>query len=163
MYFCSIGRDEDYALTDSDKFWRASFVLLPSNNVATKRILDGAEFCDIYEERTISEQHQLIKGFLHYMEIINKLKKNINRSENSCKCAGATRKGQPPQIHQANSGASAENKSENRRSRAEDDDSFAGSTGDVRRQEAEDDMNQNGVLSCKSPLQDIAKAMLEET
>lgn len=46
------------------------------NAAVTKRIMEGAEHCDMYVKPTIGEQVQLLEAFLRYLEIcINKLKK----------------------------------------------------------------------------------------
>ena len=57
------------------KFWRSRFFLLPCNNLATKKIIEGSPRCDIYEEKTSQELKQLIMGFTRYIEVLNKMKR----------------------------------------------------------------------------------------
>lgn len=72
-YICTKGQG-DYGLMDSLKYWRAKFLLLPCNNPATKKILEGAPRCDIYEEKTPEEKKQLTEGFTKFLGIVNKMK-----------------------------------------------------------------------------------------
>ncbi|KAK3094846.1 hypothetical protein FSP39_006992 [Pinctada imbricata] len=77
QYICTRG-DGDYGLMEllqSLKFWRSRFFLLPCNNPATKKIIDGHDRCDIYEEKTSQELQQLVSGFVKYLELLNKIKR----------------------------------------------------------------------------------------
>lgn len=50
--------------------------LLPLNNSATKRIIEGAQYCDIYTLPTATDYQQMVEGFLKFVEIVvNKIKK----------------------------------------------------------------------------------------
>lgn len=50
--------------------------LLPLNNLATKRIIDGAEHCDIYELPTKKDLQLMTDGFLKFVEtVVNKIKR----------------------------------------------------------------------------------------
>ncbi|ESO91451.1 hypothetical protein LOTGIDRAFT_153895 [Lottia gigantea] len=73
QYICTRG-EGDYDLMESLKFWRSRLFLLPCNNPATKKIIDGSLRCDIYEEKAFSELKQLVTGFLRFLEIANKIK-----------------------------------------------------------------------------------------
>ena len=70
--------EENAKLQDSQKYWRSRFFLLPCNNCATKRIFEGLEICNIYEEKEIGEQIQLVEGFLRFLESINKTRREPN-------------------------------------------------------------------------------------
>ena len=74
LYLCSRGED-DFILQDFLKYWRARFFLLPSNNPATKKIIDGSDRCDIYEERSVTDQILIAENFTRFLEIANKLKR----------------------------------------------------------------------------------------
>ncbi|XP_048241324.1 GATOR complex protein Iml1-like isoform X1 [Haliotis rufescens] len=73
-YICTRG-EGDFGLVESLKYWRSRFFLLPSNNSATKKIIEGHHRCDIYEKRSGQEVKTLISGFVRYLETINKLKR----------------------------------------------------------------------------------------
>lgn len=49
--------------------------LLPLNNSATKKIVEGAEHCDIYTVPTASEHQQMVEGLIKFLEAaVNKIK-----------------------------------------------------------------------------------------
>ncbi|KAK7490654.1 hypothetical protein BaRGS_00018071 [Batillaria attramentaria] len=76
QYICTRG-ESDYGLTESLKYWRSRYFLLPSFNAATKKINEGQSTrCDIYEEKSASELKQQIANFVRFLEIINKLKRS---------------------------------------------------------------------------------------
>ncbi|XP_064612475.1 LOW QUALITY PROTEIN: GATOR1 complex protein DEPDC5-like [Liolophura sinensis] len=77
QYICTRG-EGDYGLMESLKFWRSRFLLLPCVNPATKKIIDGHKYCDIYEEKTHHELKQLIEGFLRCLEILNNIKRTAS-------------------------------------------------------------------------------------
>ncbi|PVD31681.1 hypothetical protein C0Q70_07099 [Pomacea canaliculata] len=75
QYICTRG-EADHGLADFLKYWRSRFFLLPSNNTATKKIIDGqSSRCDIYEEKTPAELKQLTMSFVRFCEVLNKLKR----------------------------------------------------------------------------------------
>ncbi|XP_021373105.1 DEP domain-containing protein 5-like isoform X1 [Mizuhopecten yessoensis] len=79
-YICTRG-EGDYGLVESLKFWRSRFLIMPCNNAATKRIIDGHPRCDIYEEKSTTEHQNLIHGFVRMTEILNRLKRTAKRSK----------------------------------------------------------------------------------
>ncbi|XP_052240462.1 GATOR complex protein Iml1-like isoform X2 [Dreissena polymorpha] len=83
QYICTQG-EGDFGLMDSLKFWRSRFFILPCNNPATKKISEGHQRCDIYEEKTSSELKQLIIGFTRYLEILNKMKRTAVTRQTNC-------------------------------------------------------------------------------
>ncbi|XP_069135041.1 LOW QUALITY PROTEIN: GATOR complex protein Iml1-like [Argopecten irradians] len=80
QYICTRG-EGDYGLMESLKFWRSRFLIMPCNNAATKKIIDGHPRCDIYEEKSMAENQNLIHGFVRMMEILNRLKRTAKRSK----------------------------------------------------------------------------------
>nr|XP_022917865.1 GATOR complex protein DEPDC5 isoform X2 [Onthophagus taurus] len=75
-YICTRG-DTDFPLDCSLKFWRFKIFLLPLNNAATKRILEGSQRCDIYTPLTPSEHQLMVEGFLKFTEaVVNKIKRH---------------------------------------------------------------------------------------
>ncbi|CAH1800397.1 unnamed protein product [Owenia fusiformis] len=74
QYICTRGEGE-FSLMESLKYWRSRLYLLPCNNQATKRIVDGSTRCDIFEACTEEENNQLIDGFLRFVETINKIRR----------------------------------------------------------------------------------------
>ena len=56
--------------------------LLPLNNVATRRILEGSSKCDLYTPPTAHEQAQMMEGFLRFIECwLNKIRRpNPNKN-----------------------------------------------------------------------------------
>lgn len=63
---------------DALKYWRFRVYLLPLNNAANKKILDGAENCDIYTTPTAGELQQMVDGLLKFIETaVNKIKRSI--------------------------------------------------------------------------------------
>lgn len=61
------------------KYWRFRILLLPKDDLATKKILDGASMnCDIYTatENVALCNKQIIEDFLRFVEIhLNKIKR----------------------------------------------------------------------------------------
>ncbi|XP_013383589.1 GATOR complex protein DEPDC5 [Lingula anatina] len=73
-YICTKG-EGDYGLMESLKYWKSRFLLLPCHNPATKKIIDGAERCDVYEEKSLEEQQQMTEGFVKILEMLNKIRR----------------------------------------------------------------------------------------
>ncbi|PSN43947.1 DEP domain-containing protein 5 [Blattella germanica] len=79
-YICTRG-DTDFQLAEAQKYWRFRVYLLPLNHHATKKILDGAEHCDIYCPPTPEEQGHQVETFLRFLETwVNRIKR-----PNTCK------------------------------------------------------------------------------
>lgn len=58
------------------KYWRFRVYLLPVNQMATRRILEGSEHCDIYVPPSIEDQSQMVKNFLRFIEtFVNRIKR----------------------------------------------------------------------------------------
>lgn len=58
------------------KYWRFRVHLLPVNQMATRRILEGSETCDIYIPPSIEDQSQMVKNFLRFIEtFVNRIKR----------------------------------------------------------------------------------------
>nr|CAD7570654.1 unnamed protein product [Timema californicum] len=66
-YICTRG-DTDFQLAEAQKYWRFRMYLLPLNHVATKKILEGADHCDIYTPLSSEELGHLVEGFLRFLE-----------------------------------------------------------------------------------------------
>ncbi|XP_077296964.1 GATOR complex protein Iml1 isoform X2 [Arctopsyche grandis] len=80
-YICTRG-DTDFVLVEALKYWRFRTLLLPLNNPATKRILEGAPHCDIYPEPTRQDLDNLTNGFLKMTEMhLNKIKRPISNKQ----------------------------------------------------------------------------------
>ena len=63
------------------KFWRTRFIIMPSNNSGTKKILEeGLEVCNVYEPKDPKERQLLIERFLKFIEHINGIKKERRKS-----------------------------------------------------------------------------------
>uniref|UniRef100_A0A1B6CLL3 DEP domain-containing protein n=1 Tax=Clastoptera arizonana TaxID=38151 RepID=A0A1B6CLL3_9HEMI len=79
-YICTRG-DTDFALAETLKYWRFRFYILPLSSVATKKILEGSEHCDLYTALTLDEQNRFAEIFLRYIEIwVNKIKRpNVHK------------------------------------------------------------------------------------
>ena len=74
-YICTRG-DTDFALAEALKYWRFRVYLLPVNQMATRRILDGSEHCDIYIPLSIEEQALMVKNFLRFIEtFVNRIRR----------------------------------------------------------------------------------------
>ncbi|XP_034240343.1 GATOR complex protein Iml1 isoform X2 [Thrips palmi] len=74
-YICTRG-DTDFALAEALKYWRFRVYLLPVNQMATRRILEGSEHCDIYVPPSIEDQSQMVKNFLRFIEtFVNRIKR----------------------------------------------------------------------------------------
>nr|XP_024217178.1 GATOR complex protein DEPDC5 isoform X3 [Halyomorpha halys] len=74
-YICTRG-DTDFALVETLKYWRFRVYLIPLCQAVTKKILEGAEHCDIYTPFTNEERSSLTDNFLRFMEqFINKIKR----------------------------------------------------------------------------------------
>ncbi|XP_052074227.1 GATOR complex protein Iml1-like isoform X2 [Mytilus californianus] len=74
QYICTHG-EGDFGLLESLKFWRSRFLLLPINIPATKKIIDGNDRCDIYQEISDTDTENFVHGFIRYLETLNKLKR----------------------------------------------------------------------------------------
>nr|XP_011413842.2 GATOR complex protein DEPDC5 isoform X3 [Crassostrea gigas] len=78
QYICTRG-EGDYGLLDPLKYWRSRFFLLPCNNPATRKIIEGNDSiwprCDIYQTRSKQELQQLISGFVRFLETLNKMRR----------------------------------------------------------------------------------------
>ncbi|XP_017781938.1 PREDICTED: DEP domain-containing protein 5 isoform X2 [Nicrophorus vespilloides] len=74
-YICTRG-DTDFVFVDALKYWRFRIYLLPLNNAATKRIIDGNKHCDIYAIPSATDHQQMVDGFMKFIEtIVNKFKR----------------------------------------------------------------------------------------
>ncbi|KAK2575080.1 hypothetical protein KPH14_008813 [Odynerus spinipes] len=74
-YICTRGHT-DFALVEALKYWRFRVFLLPMNNFATRKILEGSSRCDIYTLAPASEQASLMDGFLRFIELwLNKIRR----------------------------------------------------------------------------------------
>ncbi|CAH0554753.1 unnamed protein product [Brassicogethes aeneus] len=74
-YVCT-GGDTEFLLVDALKYWRFRVYLLPLNNTATKKIVDGAPHGDIYSMPTATDHQQMVEGILKFIETaVNKLKR----------------------------------------------------------------------------------------
>ncbi|KAK9687602.1 Vacuolar membrane-associated protein Iml1 [Popillia japonica] len=73
-YICTRG-DTDFSLVDALKYWRFRVYLLPLNNAATKRIIEGSH-CDIYGPMTSADHQQMVEGFLKFIEsVVNRIRR----------------------------------------------------------------------------------------
>jgi hypothetical protein len=73
-YVCT-GGDTEFVLVEALKYWRFRVYLLPLNNSANKKIIDGAEHCDIYNAATPTDHQQMVDGLLKFIETaVNKIK-----------------------------------------------------------------------------------------
>ncbi|XP_024945563.1 GATOR complex protein DEPDC5 isoform X2 [Cephus cinctus] len=80
-YICTRG-DTDFPLVEALKYWRFRVFLLPSQNQATRRILEGSSKCDIYTRPSATEQASLMDSFLRFIEgWLNKIRR-INTNKN---------------------------------------------------------------------------------
>ncbi|KAI5731066.1 hypothetical protein M8J77_004068 [Diaphorina citri] len=80
-YICMRG-DSDFPLFDNQyKFWRFRMYLLPLSHSATRKVLDGSKYCDIYTMNPIEDQKILADGFCRFVETwVNRLRRvNTNR------------------------------------------------------------------------------------
>ncbi|XP_043673343.1 GATOR complex protein Iml1 isoform X8 [Vespula pensylvanica] len=74
-YICTRGHT-DFALVETLKYWRFRVFLLPMNNFATRKILEGSSKCDIYTPASAAEQASLMDGFLRFIEgWLNKIRR----------------------------------------------------------------------------------------
>ncbi|XP_026277578.1 GATOR complex protein Iml1 isoform X3 [Frankliniella occidentalis] len=74
-YICTRG-DTDFALAEALKYWRFRVYLLPVNQSATRKILDGSEHCDIYVPPSTEDQCQMVKNFLRFIEtFVNRIRR----------------------------------------------------------------------------------------
>ncbi|XP_028048788.1 GATOR complex protein Iml1 [Monomorium pharaonis] len=80
-YICTRGHT-DFALVETLKYWRFRVFLLPYNNPATRKILEGSSRCDIYSPLSNAEQASLMDGFLRFIEgWLNKIRRpNPNKN-----------------------------------------------------------------------------------
>nr|CAI5831302.1 unnamed protein product [Callosobruchus analis] len=75
-YVCT-GGDTEFELVDALKYWRFRVYLLPLNNQATKKIIEGSDHCDLYSFPTNSDHQQMVEGFLKFLETaVNKIKRS---------------------------------------------------------------------------------------
>ncbi|CAH1990123.1 unnamed protein product [Acanthoscelides obtectus] len=75
-YVCT-GGDTEFELVDALKYWRFRVYLLPLNNQATKKIIDGADHCDLYTFPTNTDHQQMVDGYLKFLETaVNKIKRS---------------------------------------------------------------------------------------
>ncbi|XP_018377289.1 PREDICTED: DEP domain-containing protein 5 isoform X8 [Trachymyrmex cornetzi] len=88
-YICTRGHtdfalveDLKYAFFQALKYWRFRVFLLPYNNPATRKILEGFPRCDIYTTLSNAEQASLMDGFLRFIEgWLNKIRRpNPNKN-----------------------------------------------------------------------------------
>lgn len=65
------------SLIESLKFWRTRFLLLPACIIATKRITEGEVHCDVYGDKSRSdeEEWQLLDGFIRFVEGLNRIRR----------------------------------------------------------------------------------------
>lgn len=86
-YICLRGGEDEYELRENLKFWRLRMLLLPSMQQQTKQILDNISVsgfnCDIYSRISQQESNKLIKGFLKFFSIINKIKNQTKSGTSS--------------------------------------------------------------------------------
>ncbi|XP_049824160.1 GATOR complex protein Iml1 isoform X3 [Aethina tumida] len=74
-YVCT-GGDTEFVLVEALKYWRFRVYLLPLNNTATKKIIDGAPHCDIYSLPTSQDHQLMVEGILKFIETaVNKIKR----------------------------------------------------------------------------------------
>ncbi|XP_058120820.1 GATOR complex protein Iml1 [Anopheles ziemanni] len=77
QYICTRG-DTDYPLHENMKYWRYRMYLLPKDDPAMKKILDGTvRHCDIYhEDSPFPSDKQICNDFVRFVEAhLNKIKK----------------------------------------------------------------------------------------
>uniref|UniRef100_A0A182PF51 DEP domain-containing protein n=1 Tax=Anopheles epiroticus TaxID=199890 RepID=A0A182PF51_9DIPT len=77
QYICTRG-DTDYPLQENMKYWRYRMYLLPKDDPAMKKILDGTvQRCDIYhEDSPFPPDRQVCNDFVRFVEAhLNKIKK----------------------------------------------------------------------------------------
>ncbi|XP_053676014.1 GATOR complex protein Iml1 [Anopheles nili] len=77
QYICTRG-DTDYPLHENMKYWRYRMYLLPKDDPAMKKILDGTvQRCDIYhEDSPFPPDRQICNDFVRFVEAhLNKIKK----------------------------------------------------------------------------------------
>ncbi|KAG5345319.1 DEPD5 protein, partial [Acromyrmex heyeri] len=88
-YICTRGHtdfalveDLKYIFFQALKYWRFRVFLLPYNNPATRKILEGSPRCDIYTTLSNAEQASLMDGFLRFIEgWLNKIRRpNPNKN-----------------------------------------------------------------------------------
>uniref|UniRef100_A0A182MHG8 DEPDC5 C-terminal domain-containing protein n=1 Tax=Anopheles culicifacies TaxID=139723 RepID=A0A182MHG8_9DIPT len=92
QYICTRG-DTDYPLHENMKYWRHRMYLLPKEDPAMKKILDGTvRRCDIYQEDSpFPSDRQICNDFVRFVEAhLNKIKK-LQPAKKS--------RGYPPQTH----------------------------------------------------------------
>ncbi|XP_043477241.1 GATOR complex protein Iml1 isoform X9 [Leptopilina heterotoma] len=89
-YICTRG-DTDFSLAEALKYWRFRIFLLPLNNPATRKLLDGSSRCDIYTPLSPNEQTAYMDGFLRFIEgWLNKIRRpNSNKNWSTTSLGGA--------------------------------------------------------------------------
>ncbi|XP_054736212.1 GATOR complex protein Iml1 isoform X3 [Anastrepha obliqua] len=75
-YICTRG-DRDYSLMESLKYWRYRMYLMPTDNLAMKKIIEyGSQRCDIYTDLAVDNTKKQVEDFMRLMEVhINKVKR----------------------------------------------------------------------------------------
>ncbi|CAH1099750.1 unnamed protein product [Psylliodes chrysocephalus] len=75
-YVCT-GGDTEFVLVDALKYWRFRVYLIPLNNSATRKIIDGSEYCDIYQTQTYAEHQQMVDGVIKFIDTaVNKIRRS---------------------------------------------------------------------------------------
>ncbi|CAL7950358.1 unnamed protein product [Xylocopa violacea] len=92
-YICTRGHT-DFALVEALKYWRFRVFLLPLNNSATRKLVEGSTRCDIYTPLTTTEQVSLLDGFLRFIEQWpNKIRRpNANKNWNPSTLGGVSQR-----------------------------------------------------------------------
>ncbi|XP_054266200.1 GATOR complex protein Iml1 isoform X3 [Macrosteles quadrilineatus] len=75
-YICTRG-DTDFALAESLKYWRFRVYILPvTSSGASRKILEGSEYCDLYSPLSLEDQSHISETFLRFIETwINKIRR----------------------------------------------------------------------------------------
>ncbi|XP_057663602.1 GATOR complex protein Iml1 isoform X2 [Diorhabda carinulata] len=75
-YVCT-GGDTEFVLVDALKYWRFRVYLIPLNNPGTRKIVDGSEYCDIYQMQSSSEHQQMVDGLIKFIDTaVNKIRRS---------------------------------------------------------------------------------------
>ncbi|XP_050506541.1 GATOR complex protein Iml1 isoform X1 [Diabrotica virgifera virgifera] len=75
-YVCT-GGDTEFVLVDALKYWRFRVYLIPFNNPATRKIVEGSEYCDIYQTQTNCEHQQMVDGLNRFIDTaVNKIRRS---------------------------------------------------------------------------------------
>ncbi|XP_045474095.1 GATOR complex protein Iml1 isoform X2 [Harmonia axyridis] len=74
-YICT-GGDSEFVLVEALKYWRFRVYLVPANNPATKKIIEGHPHFNIYTLPTSTDYQNMVEGFSKFLETaINKIKR----------------------------------------------------------------------------------------